>query len=269
MSIPVTAGTLAAPDVRLYYELRGSGPLVGLVGSPMHAAPFAGLAEQLAREYTVLTTDPRGHFGSALNDPEADSTPELRAQDLARLLRHIAAGPAVVLGSSGGAITTLALLQSAPELVSLAVAHEPPLAELLDDRPAMRARRKDIVATFREDEIAGIRKFFSYAELELPEDRFQQMFGNRAPADIANDRYFYLHELEGTSGWQPDLDALRGVRDRLVIGIGEASAGVFCDRTSRALGAELGIEPTLFPGGHVGFVENPAVFAARLREVVG
>lgn len=164
--------------------------------------------------------------------------------------------------------TTLALLQSTPELVSLAVAHEPPLAELLDDRLPVRARRKDIVATFREDEIAGIRKFFSYAALELPEDRFQQMFGNRTPADIANDRCFYLHELEGTSGRQPDPHALRAVRDRLVIGIGEASAGVFCDRTSRALGAELGVEPTLFPGGHVGFVENPAVFAARLREVV-
>lgn len=73
----------------------------------------------------------------------------------------------------------------------------------------------------------------------------------------------------GTSGWRPDLHALRAARDRLIIGIGDTSAGLFCDRTSRALGAELGIEPTLFPGGHTGFVEDPAAFAARLRGVVG
>jgi hypothetical protein len=94
------------------------------------------------------------------------------------------------------------------------------------------------------------------------------MVAHRTPAQIANDRYFYLHELEGTSGWQPGLDVLRTVRDTLILGIGDTSAGLFCDRTSRALAAELGIEPTLFPGGHAGFVEDPATFADRLREVL-
>jgi pimeloyl-ACP methyl ester carboxylesterase len=177
-SVPVTAGTLAVPGAGLYYELRGSGPLIVLVGSPMHAAPFAPLADLLASEYTVLTTDPRGHFGSVLDDPESDSTPQLRADDLARLIRHVDAGPAIVFGSSGGAITTLALLQSDPEVVATAIAHEPPLSELLDDRDQQRAARQDIVDTFRNgDRIGAIRKFFSYAELELPEPVFQQMFG--------------------------------------------------------------------------------------------
>lgn len=31
----------------------------------------------------------------------------------------------------------------------------------------------------------------------------------------------------------------------------------------------LGIEPTLFPGDHIGFAEEPAAFAVRLREVLG
>src|SRR5437868_14377773 len=104
-SAPVTAGTLAVSGARLYYELRGSGPLMAIVGAPMHSAPFAPLADLLAASNTVLTTDPRGHFGSVLDDPDAESTPELRAHDLARLIRHIGAGPATVLGSSGGAVT--------------------------------------------------------------------------------------------------------------------------------------------------------------------
>jgi pimeloyl-ACP methyl ester carboxylesterase len=227
------------------------------------------VAEQLATDHTVLTIDPRGHFGSVLDDWESDSTPELRADDLARILWTVDAGSATVVGSSGGAITTLALLQSAPELVATAVAPEPPLAELLDDRDEQRAIREDVVATYRGgDEVGAMRTFFASADLSWPEEEFERMLATRGPADIANDRYFYLHELQGTAGWRPDLDALRAVRARLIIGIGETSGGLFCDRASRALATDLKIEPTLFPGGHAGFLENPVGFAARLREVI-
>ena len=74
--------------------------------------------------------------------------------------------------------------------------------------------------------------------------------------------------LRPTTRWQPDLAALRAAGARVVVGIGEASAGQVCDRTSRALAAELGIEPTMFPGGHTGFAEDPEGFAVRLRSVL-
>ncbi|MQY30576.1 alpha/beta fold hydrolase [Nocardia aurantia] len=269
MTPTVNTATLAVPDGTLYYELRGSGPLIALVGSPMHTAPFAPVADALAADHTVLTTDPRGHFGSVLTDPGSDSTPELRADDLARLLRHVDTGPATVFGSSGGAITTLALLQANPELVRTAIAHEPPLSELLPDRVEQRAAREDIVATYVAGDVVGaIRKFFTFADIHMPEPVFQEMFGGeRDAAAIANDDYFYLHELRGTAGWQPDLDALRAAPTRLLLGIGETSAGTFCDRATRALGAELSIEPELFPGGHGGFTEDPVKFADRLREL--
>ncbi|RDI67030.1 alpha/beta hydrolase [Nocardia pseudobrasiliensis] len=269
-SVPVTAATLAIPDGRLYYELRGSGPLLALVGSPMHAAPFATVAEALATDHTVLTMDPRGHFGSVLDDPESDSTPQLRADDLARLLRHVDAGPAVVFGSSGGAITTLALLQADPNPVRTVIAHEPPLAELLDDHDRQRDARAEIVRTFESgDRVGAIRMFLRFADVSLPENAFEQMVtGDPSPADLANDRFFYLHELEGTAGFQPDLAALRKVSEKLIIGIGETSTGQFCDRASRALAAELSLEPALFPGGHAGFLEQPAAFADRLRAVL-
>ena len=153
--------------------------------------------------------------------------------------------------------------------MSTAIAHEPPLAELLDEREAQREIREDILATYRGgDEIAAIRKFFAMTELSMPEDVFERTFAHRDAAAIANDRFFYLHELEPTAAWRPDLDALRALDTNLIIGIGETSAGLFCDRTTRALSTELKIEPTLFPGGHGGFMENPPAFAARLREVI-
>jgi pimeloyl-ACP methyl ester carboxylesterase len=266
----VTAGSLAVPGARLHYELRGSGPLIAIVGAPMHTAPFAPLADQLAAGYTVLTMDPRGHFGSVLDDPDAESTPELRADDLARLIRHLDAGPATVLGSSGGAVTTLALVQAHPELVRTAVAHEPPLSQLLEDREQQLAGHEDTIATFAAgDSLGAIRKFMTNAGFVMPEEAFLSAFGGeKSPEEAASERYFYLHELRGTASWIPDLDALRAAPTRLIIGIGDASAGLFCDRTSRALAAELKIEPTLFPGGHGGFMEDPVRFAARLREVI-
>ena len=102
------------PGARLHYEVRGRGPLVVLVGAPMDAAAFAPLADLLAADHTVLTTDPRGINRSSVDDPDRDSTPELRADDLARLLTHLDAGPAAVLGSSGGAVSALALAAGPP-----------------------------------------------------------------------------------------------------------------------------------------------------------
>src|SRR3954453_7670272 len=104
MTTLTTATTLDVPGARLHYELRGTGPLVALVGSPMDATSFTPLADLLATDHPVLPTDPRGINRSTLADPSAESTPELRASDLERLLAHVDRGPAAVFGSSGGAV---------------------------------------------------------------------------------------------------------------------------------------------------------------------
>lgn len=269
-SVDVTSGTLAVPGARLYYELRGSGPLVAIVGAPMHSAPFAPLADLLAADHSVLTMDPRGHFGSVLEDPDADSSPRLRADDLAEVIRQVDAGPAAVLGSSGGAVTALALLQAHQGLVRTVIAHEPPLAQLLEDREQQSVATEDTIATYvGGDTLGAVRKFLANAGLVMPEEVFLQVFGGeKSPDEAASERYFYLHELRSTAHWVPDLDALRATAARLVIGIGETSAGQFCDRTSRALAGELKVEPMMFPGGHGGFMEDPAAFADRLREAI-
>ncbi len=50
---PPTVGSLPVPGATLHYEVRGSGPLLALVGAPMDADSFAPLAELLAGEFTV------------------------------------------------------------------------------------------------------------------------------------------------------------------------------------------------------------------------
>ena len=269
-TVPVTARTLEVPGARLHYEVRGEGPLVVLVGAPMDAQSFAPLADLLAADHTVLTTDPRGILRSPVDDRDQDSTPEMRADDLSRLLTHLDAGPAVVLGSSGGAVSALALAQAHPEQVHTVIAHEAPLIELLDDREQIHAETDDIVATHLAGDVTGSwAKFLAQANIVLPDGAFEMMFGGeRDPQRAADEYHWFAHEMRPTTHWQPDFAALRSAGTRIVVGIGDDSAGQICDRTSRALATALGIEPTMFPGGHIGFAEEPDRFAPRLRAVL-
>lgn len=269
-TIPATTGSFAVPGARLHYEVRGRGPLVVLVGAPMDARSFAPLADLLATDHTVLTTDPRGILRSPVDDPEQDSTPQMRADDLGRLLGHLDAGPAVVLGSSGGAVSALALTQAHPELVGTVIAHEPPLIELLPDRDERHAANEEVIAAWSAgDRVGSWRRFLANANIHMPEEVFQHMFGGDPdPQTIADTDFQNGHMLRPTTHWRPDIATLRSVPTRVVVGIGEASGDELCERTSEALAAALDVEPTRFPGGHVGFAEQPEAFAARLREVL-
>ncbi|WP_225729987.1 MULTISPECIES: alpha/beta fold hydrolase [unclassified Nocardia] len=270
MDSVVTGRTLTVPGASLRYEVRGAGTPIALVGAPMAAAAFAPLADLLATDHTVLTTDPRGHAGSVLYDPDQDSTPELRADDLARLLTELGAGPAVVFGSSGGAVTALALSQARPDLVHTVIAHEPPIVELLDDRVELRSRTEEMIATHRSGDTLGAwRQFMANANIPMPEPVLRELFGgDRDLTQLASEAYWFAHEMRATTAWAPDLDALRTGSVRIIAAIGEQSAGQLCDRSTRALAAALGIEPTIFPGDHTGFVSDPVEFGDRLREVL-
>jgi pimeloyl-ACP methyl ester carboxylesterase len=249
--------------------VRGNGPLVVLVGAPMDASAFAPAADLLAADHTVLTTDPRGINRSVVDDPDQDSTPEMRADDLARLVAHLDAGPAAVFGSSGGAVSALALAQAHPELVHTVIAHEPPLIELLSDRAERHAANEDVIATwFAGDHVGAWAKFLTNANITLPEGVFEVMFaGEPDPQAVADTDFQNAHMLRPTTHWRPDAAALRDGAPRIVVGLGEESAGQLCNRTSRALATALGTKPAMFPGRHIGFAEDPDGFATRLRAV--
>jgi pimeloyl-ACP methyl ester carboxylesterase len=62
--------TLKVPGASLYYEVRGSGPvLLMMPGGPADATAFRTIASQLATHYPVVTYDPRGLSRSKLEGP--------------------------------------------------------------------------------------------------------------------------------------------------------------------------------------------------------
>lgn len=263
--------SLAVPGVRLHYEVRGassSGPLLLLLGAPMPAADFAPLAEALASDHTVVTTDPRGIANSSLDDPQQDSTPELRADDVAAILDDLHAQSADVFGSSGGAVTGLALVSRHPTRVRTLIAHEPPVLELLPDAAAQRIKTEEIIETLRRDGVASaMAKFMANAGFDVnPEGA--PVVSEPSPEQIAHGTRFLAHELRGTASYVPDIAALTRGPASVVVGIGAASGDLLTYRTSMALAEQLGTPPVEFPGDHGGFIGQPVEFAKTLQTVL-
>lgn len=286
-SQPATPATLRAPGATIYYEVRGSGPLLLLIpGGPMDADAFSDLAGLLADRYTVVAYDPRGNSRSTFDGPPEPLDLDVQADDAARLIDALGAGPAFVFGTSGGAQIGLNLAARHPDRVRTLVAHEPPALMLLDDASAVLAADQDIHDTFlREGPEAALAKFLALTGLE--DDREQATGedtqepgtppdGEPSPEEMEayarmerNIAYWFEHGMLPLSTYRPDVDALRSGQPRIVVALGEQSAGEIAYRTGEALADHLGIRPVIFPGDHMGFGGEPGPFADALARALG
>lgn len=269
------AETLAVPGATLYYEVRGSGPVLLMIpGGPMDAGGFAAVAERMADQYTVVTYDCRGNSRSTAAGPWTDLTVQVMADDAQRLLAAFGSEPACVLGSSGGATYGLDLVARYPGRVGTLVAYEPPVSQLLPDAAHWRAFNEEISATYRRDgAVPALQKFTQGLG-----------FGNEPAASDAEPRpdaaetarrtqgnleLFAGHLIPAIGSYSPDIAALRSSSTRIVVGVGDASTpSQMPYRAAHALAAALGVPAAQFPGGHGGVQSHPDGFATRLREAL-
>jgi pimeloyl-ACP methyl ester carboxylesterase len=291
----ITRHDLDVPGGRIHYEVRGSGPLLLVIGQPMTSAPFAPLADLLAEDHTVVTYDPHGLGRSSTEDPSRDVTPEIQADDLALVMDAVGGGPADVFASSGGAVTGLALAARHPDKVVTLIAHEPPVAELLPDAAHVRAAVGEIVEAYRaHGSGAGWGKFVSLVVHDGPLTEAGAAPAEWPPAGAgrepeqtsgdpgsdgeapepsqkqqSDDELFFLRMLSPFTRYQPAVDVLRSGTPRIVVAVGETSRGEVACRSAEALADRLGSAPVRFPGDHGGFMADPAGFAAAIRQVIG
>ena len=296
MTAEPTTHRLDVPGAKLYYEVRGSGPLLLVIGQPMTSGPFGPMADLLAEHYTVVTYDPHGLGQSTLDNPSLAVTPEVGADELAQLIDAVGGGPADVFATSGGAIAGLALAARHPDKIRTLVAHEPPVAELLPDAPHVRAAVDDIEDAYRAGGSgAAWGKFVSLVMHDGPvteagvppatwpppgqdtaggegQDAEVADAGQVPPVPTekqqADDELFFLRILKPLTRYQPAVDALRSGRPRIVAAVGEASRGELARRATDALAERLGTSATTFPGDHAGFMADPVAFASTLRRVL-
>jgi clorobiocin/coumermycin A biosynthesis protein CloN7/CouN7 len=269
-----TTHLLDVPGARLYYERRGSGPLLLMIGSPMDSSGFAPLASALADHYTVVTYDPRGIANSSREDTAEDVTPAQQADDVHRLLSVLGGDPADVFGSSGGAVVGLALVTAHPDQVRTLVAHEPPVVELLPDRAQLRAEIHDIYDTHRvEGADKAMQKFLAHAGLgQGPAQEADTQQWEPSPEQLARMRatteHFLAHLLRPTTRYRPDIEALRVASTWIVVAGGATSKGQLANRTAVALADRLGTTVVDFPGDHGGFLAFPEQFGRVLDQVL-
>ncbi len=270
--------TLKVPGARLYYEVRGSGPvLLMMPGGPADATTFREIESGLAEKYTVVTYDPRDLSHSTVVEPTDDSRMvEIYADDVHRLLRELAGdAKSCVFASSGGAVIALELAVRHPEQLSTIVCHEPPCPDLVPNTTEIRAAMDDVCDTCAtEGMFPAMQKFMKLVGIEggpqqgpsqeqpTPEQQeamamMQKNFG-----------YFFGRYIRNIGRYRPDFDAVTSCSCRIVPAVGEDSEGQLAHNGGLGLAKRLGTAPAVFPGDHGGFAGRPAEFTARLLEVL-
>jgi len=282
--------TLETREAAIVYDVEGPLPTADgrpplfMIGHPMDATGFRTLASYFP-DRTVVTYDPRGLGRSTRNDGRVDNVPTVQADDVHAVIGALDAGPVEMFASSGGAVTALALVAAHPGDVTVLVAHEPPMVHVLPDAEAAgraQAQFRDVYKA--KGWGAGMAAFIAMTSWrgEFAEDYFAlpvpdpAQFGMPSQDDGSRDDPLLSDRSNAVTSYRPDFDALAAAPTRIVIAVGEESAGSFTGRTSVATAERLGQSATVFPSHHGGFVGGdsgyagqPEAFARKLHEVLG
>jgi pimeloyl-ACP methyl ester carboxylesterase len=281
--------TLETSGASIVYDVRGplppaeGRPPLLMIGQPMDASGFGALASHFI-DRTVVTYDPRGLGRSTRSDGRTDNIPEVQAEDVHAVIEALGAGPVELFASSGGAVTALALVAAHPDDVVTLVAHEPPIIPVLPDAAAAKRAQEGFNAAYNAGgRGAGMAAFIAMTSWqgEFTDDYFAQpapdpaAFGMPTDDDGTRDDPLLSDSSWAVTAYDPDAEALAAAPTRIVIAVGEESAGTLTARTAIATAELLGQEATVFPshhggflGGEFGYAGQPEAFARRLREVL-
>jgi pimeloyl-ACP methyl ester carboxylesterase len=274
-----TKATLDVPGATLYYEVRGSGPvLLMMPGGPADATTFRQIENDLAKRFTVVTYDPRTYSHSLLKEPVEDSQMvQVFADDAHRLLKKVAGDEkSCVFASSGGATIALELIARHPEQLDTVVCHEPPSPSLLPNKAEARAGFDDVCDTCEKEGLfPAMQKFMVLVGVQggppQPDHEPTAEEKEHQALMMGNMNYFFGRYIRNIGRYEPDLDAIAKAPCRVIGAVGEESdenTQLACAGGKR-LALIAGGEPVVFPGDHGGFDGKPKEFAARLLEVLG
>jgi pimeloyl-ACP methyl ester carboxylesterase len=280
---------LVTTQADIVYDVHGPLPTADgrpplfMIGQPMDASGFRTLTSYFP-DRTVITYDPRGLGRSIRKDGRVDNSPTVQADDVHAVIAALGVGPVEMFASSGGAVTSLALVAAYANDVTCLVAHEPPLISVLPDADAAeRARAGFRDAYERKGFGAGMAAFIAMTSWrgEFTDDYFARpvpdpaQYGLAAEDDGSRDNPLLSDRSSAVTSYRPDFAALAAAPTRIVIAVGEESVGTFTGRTSVATAKLLGQQATEFPSHHGGFMDGefgypgqPEAFARRLREVL-
>ncbi|HWA75352.1 MAG TPA: alpha/beta hydrolase [Polyangiaceae bacterium] len=265
-------GTLNVAGAKLCFKVRGRGPALLVVqGGEGNADSADAFASALAHEYTIITYDRRGLSRSPLDDQKQTITLEQHAEDAQALIEELVREPALVFGSSLGALIGLELVRKHPDSVQLLVAHDPLALDLLSAEEQLRLAelRKEVAElALSEGMRFAMRRFLHELGVDK-EDREDDVEPPASTRERSRDSGFFMaRESRAADRFRVDLPALRGVAHKIVPAFGESSRDRLPSRCALSLAARLGRDALAFPGGHSGYALRPRAFADALRSAV-
>ena len=266
-------------EVNLYYTVRGSGPLLLILqGGAGNADGSEALANELSSDFTVVTYDRRGLSRSTPIQAESYEI-ATHADDAARLIGAVSGEPAVVFGSSLGALIGVELVARHPGVVRLLIAHEPGLYALLEGAErdeALQGHREALETFQREGVPAAMKLMFARSgtdlndqEAEIPAPLVSTADPKAMEQHFANLRHFLSCDVPAVTRYQPDVAAMTAARSKIIPAFGGTSSpSALPYRCTVALACILHQTPVEFPGGHTAYMLRPKAVAHRIRELI-
>ena len=257
-SVPIPGGSL-------YYRTQGQGPpLILIGGGPANADSLSALAAELERDHTVISYDRRGYSRSQLDDRDAPVSIEEHAGDVRLILSDLGLGPAMVFGSSIGAVIALGLATSWPDTVTRLVVHEPPLGQLLTG--ADRAAFDD---DGDEEQDPGTALNALAGAIGVQRGQGGGGGGAGGTARAGDIELFVRRDMPAVGRYHLDVDRLAPLNGRIAVTGGRDSRDFYPYRCAERLAEALGVPLTELPGHHAGMIQHPAEFAAELEKLLG
>ncbi|HMF05396.1 MAG TPA: alpha/beta hydrolase, partial [Methylocella sp.] len=200
------------------------------------------LCKQLDEHYTVVAYDRRGLSRSTLDCPPQNLTITTHSDDAQRLLVELTDQPALVVGSSIGALIGPDLVARHPEQVRLLVAHEPPAWELLPDAERDHAEKvqEDAEETFRrEGADAAFKKFVALAAVNYEDREPDVVLAPPTAERTANLSFFFTYDSPAVRRYRIDIAALSALSTRILAACGTSAPQSAPYRVATALAAKL------------------------------
>ena len=255
---------LETQEVRLYYEVTGSGPAVVCAhGGGGDSAQWRHQIAPLSARYRVIVYDARGHGRSSV--PEGPYSMRLLVDDLRRLLDHLGIKRAVILGATLGGVTAIELALAEPETVHGLVL----VTTVPDTTDEMRERFAASAAVAEEQGLEAFAE--AYAAMI-----FTAAYHERAPQEVEEwkmrmqrlDPAGYARVIRAL-GDRPDLSPrLSAIRVPTLIVVGAEDTIPTSHPAAEAL--RTGIPDARLEvvngAAHLPFIEQPEAFNAMMLQ---
>jgi pimeloyl-ACP methyl ester carboxylesterase len=273
------SGRVTTEGDELFYEVRGEGrPLLMIPPAGGDGWLYSRVADILADEYRVILYDRRANARSTMNEPQNFEISQ-QSRDAVAVLRAAGEQSALVFGNSSGAVIALDMVKTQPQAVRAVLAHEPPLARLHPKaRKWQRFFAKVYLTAFRFGSSLAVLRFMLGVQLPLlrmikasgPVNQHRRQSAPSYLSDKQANEVLVKLELLPVTNYVPDIEAIKRNNIKALIGVSEygLKRNAWYAQVANILAKSLDADTVTFPGHHGSFLDLPAEFAARLRELL-